>query len=248
MFGLPLDTYAVNKKRSQDIDLLLPLLSNLPDDVLVILVSYKPDKRTSAYKQVSSLATIKEFKPLDATALRRYVADLSVGLLSEELLDYFLACVGVNDLYCITHELAKLSDFAHGANKSLSQEDIDRIVFGRGESNNFAFLDKLFTDPKGAIALLDSVESSGTSWMLFSGALYWGLKIMIQMVFLYCDGKTTTPVLSQEIGAPTFTVGRYLKSIDLLSRDKDKVIAFYDSVLSLDYRIKTGQLPESAFW
>ena len=68
------------------------------------------------------------------------------------------------------------------------------------------------------------------------------------MVFLYCDGKTTTPVLSQEIGAPTFTVGRYLKSIDLLSRDKDKVIAFYDSVLSLDYRIKTGQLPESAFW
>lgn len=248
VYGLPLDTYAVNKRRSQDIDVLLPLLSNLPDDVLVILVSYKPDKRTSAYKQSSGLATIKDFKSLDAAALRHYVANLSVGLLSEELLDYFLACVGVNDLYCITYELAKLRDFSHETNKPLSQDDIDRIVFGRGESNNFAFLDKLLADPKGAIMLLDSVEESGTSWILFCGALYWGLKIMIQMVVLYGDGKTTTPVLSQEIGAPPFTVGRYLKSIDLLSRDKAKVIAFYNSVLSLDYRIKTGQLPESAFW
>lgn len=248
VYGLPWDTYAINKKRHQDIDILLPLLSWLPDSVLLVLVSYKPDKRTSAYKHCSSLATLKEFKMLEGSALRRYVSDISQDFLSDDLLDYFLACVGVNDLYCITHELGKLRDFSTFTGRPLSKDDVDMIVFSRGESNNFAFLDKVFSDPQQAIALLSLIEGSGTSWMLFCGALYRWLKILIQMIVLYSEGKTTTTLLAQEIGAPPFTVGRYMKSTELLVRDRVKVYDLYTCVLSLDYRIKTGQLPDSAFW
>gem|GEM_PF-5446078 len=115
---------------------------------------------------------------------------------------------------------------------------LDQLVFPRGEANNFAFLDAMFVDKQKALGRLADVQKSGVHRVLFSGALYRGLKIMIQMTALYRRGKTTSSLLAKEISCPPFTVSRYLKFIDSFLEREVAMQDFFFQLLELDLSIK----------
>jgi DNA polymerase III delta subunit len=45
----------------------------IPNDTILICISYTPDKRGRFYKRMTKEGQIKEFRPLDKNGLRRFV-------------------------------------------------------------------------------------------------------------------------------------------------------------------------------
>ncbi|MBO7095015.1 hypothetical protein J6V86_02315 [bacterium] len=89
LYGIPLDTEKSNAIKSEEIEKLAEDIMNypLPGEVLLICVSYKPDKRGRLYKWFDSLdkenssqKIIKSYAPLKDYELSNFAAEESKDL------------------------------------------------------------------------------------------------------------------------------------------------------------------------
>lgn len=68
IYGIPKDNTTSNKTNANKSNAIEEYLQkqwgNIPDNSIIIFVSYKPDKRTKGYKFLSKHTDIKEYKPL----------------------------------------------------------------------------------------------------------------------------------------------------------------------------------------
>jgi DNA polymerase III delta subunit len=89
LYGVPLDTEKSNAIKADEIEKLAEDIMNypLPSEVLLICVSYKPDKRGRFYKRFDKLhkdnpaqKTIKTFAPLSERELPDFVKENSKDL------------------------------------------------------------------------------------------------------------------------------------------------------------------------
>ena len=77
IYGVPRDNYAPNKVLASKVspieDILIKKWEQIPSESIVILISFKPDKRTKSYKFFSKNAEIKVFNPLKGPQLTQFV-------------------------------------------------------------------------------------------------------------------------------------------------------------------------------
>ena len=83
LYGVPRDTYENNSLMADKIDKFLEdfqqNMSLLTSDTILILVSYKPDKRTKAFKWFSEQLQFKEFAPYKESQLKGFIREQLVG-------------------------------------------------------------------------------------------------------------------------------------------------------------------------
>jgi hypothetical protein len=109
-------------------------------------------------------------------------------------------------------------------------------------------LDACFVDRDKAIRRLQDAQWSAVHWSLFLWAVYRWLKIILQIMVLYDEWKTTSSILAKEVWGPPFTISRYLKVVPSIVSQKEKVFHLWDQIVALDYGIKTWKVADSAFW
>jgi DNA polymerase III delta subunit len=81
--GVPLDNEQTNKLKEEQYGKLtedIIATPNIPNDTLLICVSYAPDKRGRFYKFLTKEGQIKEFKLLDKNGLRLFVKQQAEGI------------------------------------------------------------------------------------------------------------------------------------------------------------------------
>ena len=83
LYWVPRDTYENNSLMADKIDKFLEdfqqNMSLLTSDTILILVSYKPDKRTKAFKWFSEQLQLKEFTPYKESQLKGFIREQLVG-------------------------------------------------------------------------------------------------------------------------------------------------------------------------
>lgn len=251
--GIPLDTDTNNKLSAKQVeefsDAFLSRDGNLPDNVLLILVSHKPDKRLKLYKFLQWKAQIKEFKPLSGVQIKLFVKEhLWTLKMSNEVLDYFLMKVGKN-LYRLVWEIEKLQ-LRSGVHKqdTIDQSIIDLVNYGQVEVNSFLFFDYLLPEKEKAIRILDTIHAWWGDVYLTLGMVYRWLKLYIYLIDLYKQGIHDNKTLAQMVKYHPFAVSKAMKHIDKLLQLAPDIKKMFRSLVELDYAMKTWKLPPTAFW
>jgi hypothetical protein len=109
-------------------------------------------------------------------------------------------------------------------------------------------LDACFVDRDKAIRRLTEAQGSSVHWSLFLWAVYRWLKIILQIMVLYGEWKTTSSILAKEVWGPPFTISRYLKVVPAISSKQEQVLHLWDEIVALDFGIKTWRVADSSFW
>lgn len=252
IYGLPRDNTSTNKVKASDAEhiesFLMESRDHIPSDNVVILVSYKPDKRMKSWKFFSKAATIKEFKPKKGKDLTLFVVQKLWSLITNTQAEYIVSLVG-NNLYNLSYEAQKLNLYAeYHALEKLTNDHISQVAYAQWEGDNFKILDKIFTDPSKAITLIDEAKHEWTDMFLFTGMLYRWLKLIIGMLDLDAAGVKSSKDMSSTLKLHPFAVAKQHSKIATFRAQQDKIKDFYRALLQLDRDIKTGNYPADAYW
>jgi len=252
IYGVPIDTYSNNKILIKNSDKFVSSFENVvvPDDVLLIFVSYKPDKRLKFYKSIKDVVQVKEFKPLRMASQYKNILSEQLWSLhvSGDVMEYFLLKVWKN-LYRLMQELEKIKLWCsvHWL-VEITQDVIDIVVFGQVETNAFLFFDYFLTDKKKTFILWDKIRDD---WVDFNQALwmlYWGLKLYILMVDANKQWVSDSKTMAKITGFHPFAVSKNMKNINIVVKKYNKIKLFYNNLIELDYSIKIGKVNSFGFW
>jgi len=253
IYWLPIDTDSGNKlllKQTEFfLDIFLEREGEIPEDVLLMFVSYQPDKRLKLYKFLQKVAEIKIFSLLNSVQINLFIKEQLKDLqIDSTVVEYFLLKVW-KDLYRVVHELEKLClrCQVHSIPK-ITLEMIDQVVFGQVEINAFLFFDHVLTNPSEAIIILDKMHQDWTDFNQALGMLYWGLKLYLFLADAYQHGIRDRKVLAQTLKYHPFAINKNMKHIDTILDKKLAIRSFYCQLVELDYHIKIGQIPVFGFW
>ncbi len=222
-------------------------------DTILIFVSYKPDKRTKFYlflkKELDSYSWIKEFAFLKSSEIKQLIRQKNSWLhWSDLILDLFLTKTG-NSLFHIYNELDKLVLWSTISwSSQISEKEIDLLVFGLSEANNFLFFDLVFSDRKKALSLISDLQQEGANRNAFLWTLYWWLKIWLFVLDSFEQWTKDSKTIASSFKLHPFVVSKTIKYIDILSCNKSWIFAFYRWLLELEYDIKTGKKSDFNFW
>lgn len=251
--GLPTDTDTSNKIWAEASESLTNEIiereGKIPDDTILMFVSYKPDKRGKLYKFLEKNATIKEFKKLSNIELKNFVKnELSWLTIDYDTIEYFLVKVG-DDLYRITNECNKLKIWMKWKPdlSAITIKTIDLIVFGQTETNSFAFFDNFFDRQKNNLDIIDKIEEEGTNRNQFMGTLYRWLKLYIYIIDLYEQGITDSKIIASMTKQHPFAISKNIKNIKQIQENKNYIKKFYKKIITLDNDIKSWKIPDSYF-
>jgi len=162
-------------------DRLLKNRESIPADHIVALVCHKPDKRTKWRKYFEKNSEKKQFDPLKANQIAPIIREKLWSLITWPQAALIAQLVGTN-VWNVIHECEKLSLYAsYHEVSSLTDKQINDVVYHQWEVNAFALLDNLFTDKEKSIAFISKLQAAQqdifqTTWMLYR----W-LKIIIQI-------------------------------------------------------------------
>lgn len=250
--GIPLDSTPHNKAKSSDIDLCLTLLAsfqaNNDAETIVVCVSYKPDKRTKAYKWFTTHAELKEFPLLDQEQKNSFVQQQLGSLLTHaQQINLVMNCG--SGLWMLAEECKKLSHYAtYHQLSAFTDEQLARIVSWSISSNNFAILDNLYIDTKKSIALITQAQQAGEDPFQFLGSLYSGVKTTINIINLAQQGIKEGKTMISILKAHPYVVSKQLKLLPKTTEKKQAIYDLYTDILTLDFQIKTGVFPIEWFW
>ena len=219
-----------------------------PDTILVI-VSYKPDKRTKWYKFFAKHAVLKEFKQLWGVELKTHIRKLAGEMkLSEENIDLIIDIVGT-DTSLLANEIAKLRSLVERRwLTTLSPELIKYVCYPQAETNSFLLLDTLLTDRKQAISVVEWLQADQQVPFQFLGMLYRGIKLMLQMADLHDQGMTNSKELASTLKMHPFAVSKQLKLLPQIKAQRPLLAHLFHELLVMDSDIKSGILPLEFFW
>jgi len=251
--GLPLDTDVDNKITAEQtngfIDTFLAREGNVSPDVLLIFVSYKPDKRSRLYKFLKDKAQIKTFGSLKWIQYKIFVKEqLGDMVAADDVLDQIVLKVGY-DLYRLESETKKLILRCQANScKKLDQKIVDNVVYGQVEINSFLFFDNFLTNKRATWRILEKMQQSGADIYQTAGMLYRGLKLYLFLLDLWEQWIQDSKMIAQKIKYHPFAVSKNLKNISSIKNKEWEIKAFYKELVFLDYDIKIGKFPSEWFW
>lgn len=252
IYGIPRDNLPINKALASTInpieEALIDKRDQIPAESIVILVSYKPDKRTKSYKFFSKHAEIKTFTPLKGIQLTQFVSQQLGELIDHKQAGLIVSLVG-NNLFNLTHECEKLELYAvYHQLKKLDADHIAQVVYAQAEIDSFKILDNLFTNKQKTLELITQYQEQNTDMFQFLWMLYRGLKMVIQIVDLHEQKITSSKEIASIIKVHPFAVSKQNKNIHLLLEHITQIKQFYHKLLELDYNLKSWIYPAEGFW
>ena len=224
----------------------------IPNENIVIFVSYNPDKRWRFFKFFASKWLVtKEFTPISEIQRKIFVKDwfkkFNISI-SENCITTFLEKVGT-DLYQIDSEIDKLQEYCKmNSINEITNELIEKVTFGITENNAFAVLNTAFIDKTSSIKKLQKIQDEWTNRNEFAWALYSQLKSSIMINRLYKLWIKDSKEIATKCWLNPNAVFINMKNIKDIAKNWIEIENTYKCLLETDYKIKSGKCDEIEFW
>ena len=258
LYGIPLDTEKSNAIKADEIEKLAEDIMNypLPSEILLICVSYKPDKRGRFYKRFDKLdkdnpsqKIIKSFAPLKDYELSKFVSQESKDLnLDSKVIETLIHKVW-NDQFRLESEIDKLRYRKKYYNDEITSKVVDEVCFGMIEEDIFQLLDLALTDTKSAVQFIQWLQDDGLDWNAVNGSFARGLRNYL-FVLDYADyWITDSKQIANELKQNPWAIMNITKKLKLLKEKRNLIQNLFKSIVDIDYDIKSGNAqPESYFF
>jgi len=258
IYGVPLDTEKSNAIKADEIEKLTEDIMNypLPSEVLLICVSYKPDKRGRFYKRFDKLdkenpsqKLIKVFTPLSERELPNFVKENSKDLNLDSKVIQALIHKTWNDQFRLESEIDKLRYWKKYYNDEITSKVIDEVCFGMIEEDIFQLLDLALTDTKSAIKFIQWLQDDGLDRNAVNGSFAWWLRNYL-FVLDYADHWITdSKEIASELKQNPRAIINITKKLSLLKEKRNLIQNLFKNIVDIDYDIKSGNAqPESYFF
>ncbi|MFA5792992.1 MAG: DNA polymerase III subunit delta [Candidatus Gracilibacteria bacterium] len=221
---------------------LIATLEKIPDTTFLLMTeTASPDKRTVAFKAISSLATNRLFlKPKGAqmnTWIIRHAESLG-GKIDSSTAGYLANWVG-DDLFSLYNEIQKLTLFARGEKITIGM--IDSIVADNVQSSIFTLTDALGRkDGSLAIKTLKKLQNQGQDAVFIFSMIARQFRLLLEMKTRMERGSSPAQI-ARDMQVHPFVVENTLRFSKNFTVSKlKKGLA---ELLKLDKRLKTGAIP-----
>ncbi len=231
---------AAHQKSKLDTEALEPLLDSIPESVLVIFVSAKPDKRGRFYKLLAKKATVENFELPKGKALLSWAAQ-RLGeqgkRIDSRALETLVFYCG-EDPQRLQQEIDKLSllDF-----DQISVAEVEKYVSATPEAQVFRALDLIGKRPAHEVsqALEDLIKRGEEPLMVFF-MLVRQIRLLLQVRSLLDEG-TPTAVIQKRLKIAPFQVNMLKSQAEYLSfQQLSKSLI---RLQEIDAGVKTGKIP-----
>lgn len=251
--GLPIDNSEWHKLKVWEVEAFVNEFLNRKWNISqwcrLIFVSYKPDKRNKLFKFLKDNATIKTFDNYNTSQLSNFIKDILEPIkISSDNTKFLIASIG-NELYRVNSELDKIKTYC--SSKGITNVDekmIEELTFSNTTQDAFKFFWILFKDKKRAINFIEQQKQQWTNWNMFSGLLYWWLKLYINLIDQFSQWITDKKIIEKKIGQNSFVLNRQLWYKDKIMQNQNQIINMFKSLIELDSDIKTWRKTENEFW
>lgn len=258
LYGVPLDTEKSNAIKADEIERLAEDIMNysLPSEVLLICVSYKPDKRGRFYKRFDKLhkdnpaqKTIKTFAPLSERELPDFVKENSKDLNLDSKVIQALIHKVWNDQFRLESEIDKLRYRKKYYNEEITTKVVDDVCFGMIDEDIFQLLDLALTDTKSAVKFIQWLQDDWLDRNAVNGSFAWWLRNYL-FVLDYADyWITDSKQIASELKQNPWAIMNITKKLSLLKEKRNLIQNLFKSIVDIDYDIKSGNAqPESYFF
>ena len=223
------------------------LKSYLPEhadtSVIVFYTRGDADKRKKLYQCLAKCAVIVQFDSLTPQALQKYIGQLckQAGLnIRTDAVDLLIYSVG-SDLTALMSETDKLIDYCHGQTE-ISADDVRAVCVARSEYKVFELAQTILMGRSAqAFSMLRTMLADGEAALMLLALLIRQCR-QVYDVNLYLKQRMPQPAMAGQLGIPPFAVRQLIPiankySIDQLGR-------MVETCTDLEYRVKSGQLPE----
>ncbi len=248
IFWYPKDTDKSNKIPENEYKKLDKFLTenikNIPEEDVLVFVSYQPDKRTKSYKFLKENIEVKEFKNPSEEEIKKFILSYLPNLNTTEI-NYIIEKLWT-DLFKLEKELQKikllLTDWKIDIKKL-----IDEICFKDNSIDQFKLIDTLFTNPQKGLKLLDIYSKQWDSFGLL-GLLLRSIKTSLLINDLYKKWYKISKQISEKLKIHPFVVSQRLKVIEKIQENEEKLKNLFKNLLNLEYKIKTWKIHSDLFW
>ncbi len=216
-------------------------------DIILIFVSYKPDKRLKSYKTILKYSELKEFKKFkQTTQYINFIIEYLENKIWKDLANYIYIKIW-KDLYRLTNELDKIKYMSKKSDFVFNKKNIDDILRWNTEENSFLLFDYMLEDKNKTLEIIKKIKWQWTDFNQMLWMLYRWLKNFILILDLYELWDSWKEIASKAKIHP-FVVNKTLKYIKLLQDKKNEIKNLYKNILYLDFSIKSWRLDSIAFW
>lgn len=258
LYGIPLDTEKSNAIKAEEIEKLAEDIMNcpLPSEVVLICVSYKPDKRGRLYKWFDSLdkenqsqKIIKSFVPLKDYELSNFVVQESKDLdLDSKVIETLIHKVW-NDQFRLESEIDKLRYWKKYYWEKITSKVVERVCFGMIEEDIFHLLDLALTDTQSAVKFIQWLQDDWLDW----NAVNWSFARWLRNYLFVLDYVDRWIMDSKQIASELkqnpWAIMNITKKIPLLKEKREIINLLFKGIVDIDYDIKSGNAqPESYFF
>ena len=258
LYGVPLDTEKSNAIKADEIEKLAEDIMNypLPSEVLLICVSYKPDKRGRFYKLFDKLhkdnpaqKIIKTFAPLSERELPDFVKESSKDLNLDSKVIQALIHKVWNDQFRLESEIDKLRYWKKYYNDEITTKAVDDVCFGMIEEDIFQLLALSLTDPKSAVKFVQWLQDDWLDRNAINGSFAWWLRNYLFVLDYADQWITNSKQIASELKQNPWAIMNIIKKISLLKEKRNLIKTLFKSIVDIDYDIKSGNAqPESYFF
>ena len=248
---IPLDTEKSNAIKVDEIEKLADDIMNypLPSEVLLVCISYKPDKRSRFYKRFDGNATVKPFPLLNERELPAFVNQEWKDLnLSSVVVEALIKKVW-NDQFRLASEIDKLRYRKRYYKKEITSEIVDEICFGMIDEDVFKLLDLAITKPEIAVKSIQSMQNSGIDWNALNWSFAWWLRNYLLVLDYIEHWITDSKQIASELNQNPWIITNITKKIKVLKEKRKLIQTLFKSIVDIDYDIKSGNAqPENYFF
>ncbi len=229
-------------RKAEEANLLLPALEKLSETTILVMTELKdPDKRTSIFKKLSSLATNRLFLKPKGALLNTWIQRRTQGqgaLMSTDAASYLTSLLG-DDLFNLESEIQKLSLFAQG--KNITAEMIDEVVTHNVQKSIFTMTDQLARkDFPGVLKTIRQLQDQGEEAPYIFSMIVRQFRLMLEMRALAEENLPPT-MIAKKMGVHPFVVQNTLRFAKNFTAGEMKTAL--EKFLDIDRRLKTGLLP-----
>lgn len=229
-------------KKADEANELLPALEKLPDSTILVMAELKePDKRTSIFKKLTTLATNRLFLKPKGVQLNTWIqrrAESHGGKLSPESAAYLASVIG-DDLFALNQEVQKLSLYARG--QAITREMVDELVTGNVQKSIFTLTDQLAQkNYSGALLTLEQLQEQGEDPAFIFSMIVRQFRLILEMKAL-SEQNLPPAMMARKMAVHPFVISSSIRITKNFTYDYlKKTLAGF---LELDTRLKTGLIP-----
>lgn len=249
---LPKDSDTSNKISDYDFlqDEITSKFEIIPDECVLVFVSYKPDKRWKFYKFLEKNSNLKIFSDIKLPTIRKTLKSFFPEYIniSDLSIDYMIHKIW-RDLFNLKNESDKLISYcSYNRIQNIDNNLIDFICFSQTTTNSFDVLDNIFNSKEKTMALIQENIDAGVEEFQFLWMLYWWIKAALNIKDVYSQWITSSSEIAKKLWLHPFVVAKTLKGIENIISKEIIIKRLFFDLISLEYSIKSWNYPLNWFW